>query len=87
MNFLANPLVLALLIPALATAEDSVVLMDNDGKTVRESTASPMMETVIVTGRRNDQQARTLIGAVGHLAADDLTRVGHAHISEATARL
>ena len=87
MNFLANPLVLALLIPALATAEDSVVLMDNDGKTVRESTASPMMETVIVTGRRNDQQARTLIGAVGQLAANDLTRVGHAHISEATARL
>jgi outer membrane receptor protein involved in Fe transport len=45
------------------------------------------IETIVVTGRRDNQLAEHLIGAVGRVSPEEIERMGHAHISQAASRL
>ena len=46
-----------------------------------------VVETVIVTGRRDAQNLNQLIGAAAQVNSAELQRIGHSHINEAAARL
>lgn len=46
-----------------------------------------LMEEMIVTGRKDAQQAATLTGQVGRINADELQAIGHTHIQEAAVRI
>ncbi len=45
------------------------------------------IETITVTGRRDNQAIGKLIGAIGQVTPSELDLVGHMHISQAAARL
>ena len=68
------------LIPALVAAEK---LAEN----TRQLQADSIIETVVVTGRRSEQKLSQLIGAAGQVSAEELQRIGHAHINESAARI
>ena len=46
-----------------------------------------VMEEMIVTGRKDPQQAATLTGQVGRINAGELAAVGHTHIHETAVRI
>ena len=75
MKLLIPTLILPLMVPAMASAESV------------PSANSPLIDTVVVTGRRSEQTIDQLIGAVAQVTAAELQRVGHAHINESAARL
>ena len=68
------------LIPALVAAEK---LAEN----TKQLQADSIIETVVVTGRRSEQNLSQLIGAAGQVSAEELQRIGHAHINESAARI
>ena len=45
------------------------------------------IETIVVTGRRDNQIAENLIGSLGRVGPEEIERMGHAHISQAASRL
>jgi iron complex outermembrane receptor protein len=45
------------------------------------------LETIVVTGRRSQQQFDSLSGSVGKVSKEEIQRTAHAHISQMTARL
>ena len=45
------------------------------------------LETIVVTGRRSQQQLDNLIGSVGKVSKEDIQRIAHVHISQMAARL
>ena len=58
-----------------------------DTGTETKTAAEEIIEQVIVTGRRSNQQVKQLIGAIGHLDSAELQLVGHQHIHQAATRL
>ena len=45
------------------------------------------IETITVTGRRNDQNISELIGSVASVTSEELERISHAHINQTAARI
>ena len=45
------------------------------------------IETITVTGRRNDQNISELIGSVASVTSEELGRISHAHINQTAARI
>ena len=80
MKFVISALSLSLLLPSLSAAQQ---LASNQGAEQREG----IIETVVVTGRRSEQNLNQLIGAAGQVSAEQLQLIGHAHINESAARI
>ena len=80
MKVFISALTLSLLIPNLSVAEQLAP------KKV-ESQLESIIETVVVTGRRSEQNLSQLIGAASQVSAEELQRIGHAHINESAARI
>ena len=54
---------------------------------VSATVESMQIESIIVTGRRDQQSLDQLIGNVAQLSSDEIDRIAHAHINQATARM
>ena len=54
---------------------------------VSANVESMQIESIIVTGRRDQQSLDQLIGNVAQLSSDEIDRIAHAHINQATARM
>ena len=80
MKLVISALSLSLLLPSLSAAQQ---LASNQGAEQREG----IIETVVVTGRRSEQNLNQLIGAAGQVSAEQLQLIGHAHINESAARI
>ncbi|MDB4261165.1 hypothetical protein N9856_05555, partial [Porticoccaceae bacterium] len=80
MKLVISALSLSLLLTSLSAAEQ---LASNQGAEQREG----IIETVVVTGRRSEQNLNQLIGAAGQVSAEQLQLIGHAHINESAARI
>ena len=52
-----------------------------------EKVISLEIESIVVTGRRDQQNLDQLIGSVGQVNREELDRIAHAHISQAASRL
>ena len=72
----------SLLSATLALAENSV-----ESGFTSSPTINTVVDTVIVTGRRDAQNLNQLIGAAAQVNSAELQRIGHTHINEAAARL
>ena len=48
---------------------------------------SAQIESIVVTGRRDQQPLEQLIGNVAQLSSEEIDRIAHAHINQATARM
>ena len=80
MKLVICALSLSLLLPSLSAAQQ---LASNQEAEQREG----IIETVVVTGRRSEQNLNQLIGAAGQVSAEQLQLIGHAHINESAARI
>ncbi|MDB9736846.1 TonB-dependent receptor [Porticoccaceae bacterium] len=80
MKLVISALSLSLLLTSLSAAQQ---LASNQGAEQREG----IIETVVVTGRRSEQNLNQLIGAAGQVSAEQLQLIGHAHINESAARI
>ena len=80
MKLVISALSLSLLLPSLSAAQQ---LASNQGAEQRQG----IIETVVVTGRRSEQNLNQLIGAAGQVSAEQLQLIGHAHINESAARI
>lgn len=72
--------------PLLITAMLSIsayASQQDEGKIIEPKS----IESIIVTGRRDSQSIDNLIGTIGQVTSSELELVGHAHISQAAARL
>ncbi|GAA5316437.1 MAG: TonB-dependent receptor [Candidatus Pelagadaptatus aseana] len=49
--------------------------------------AAANLDEIIVTGRKDAQPLNQLIGEVGRLSSEELTRIGHTHIQEVAVRI
>ena len=52
-----------------------------------ENVTSVDIESIVVTGRRDQQDLSQLIGAVGQVNSEELKRIAHAHINQAGSRI
>ena len=52
-----------------------------------ENVTSVDIESIVVTGRRDQQDLNQLIGAVGQVNSEELKRIAHAHINQAGSRI
>jgi iron complex outermembrane receptor protein len=84
MKVFISALTLSLLIPNLSVAEQ---LAPKKVESQLESQLESIIETVVVTGRRSEQNLSQLIGAASQVSAEELQRIGHAHINESAARI
>ena len=80
MKLVISALSLSLLLPSLSAAQQ---LASNQEAEQRQG----IIETVVVTGRRSEQNLNQLIGAAGQVSAEQLQLIGHAHINESAARI
>ena len=80
MKLVISALSLSLLLTSLSAAQQ---LASSQGAEQREG----IIETVVVTGRRSEQNLNQLIGAAGQVSAEQLQLIGHAHINESAARI
>ncbi len=55
--------------------------------TSSEANESAEIETIVVTGRRDQQPLDQLIGSAGQVGSEELDRISHAHINQVTARM
>ena len=55
--------------------------------TSSEANESAEIETIVVTGRRDQQPLDQLIGSAGQVGNEELDRISHAHINQVTARM
>jgi len=76
MKAIISALSLSLLMPHFAAAEAASA-----------DQAGNIIDTVVVTGRRSEQNLSQLIGAAGQVSTEQLQRIGHAHINESAARI
>ena len=76
-------LLLSGLLPTISYAEDAPI----EAQSITVLNDAGTIDSIIVSGRRDNQTLDNLIGAAGLISADELALVGHAHINQAAARL
>lgn len=100
MKAIISALTISLLLPSLTIAEQlapeqtesqanssQVNSSQVNSSQLDSSQLETIVDTVVVTGRRSEQRLSQLIGAAGQVSAEELRRIGHAHINESAARI
>ena len=95
MKAIISALTISLLLPSLTIAEqlapEQTESQANSSQVnssqLDSSQLETIVDTVVVTGRRSEQRLSQLIGAAGQVSAEELRRIGHAHINESAARI
>lgn len=90
MKAIISALTISLLLPSLTIAEQLAPEQTEsqaNSTQLHSSQLENIVDTVVVTGRRSEQRLSQLIGAAGQVSAEELRRIGHAHINESAARI
>ena len=90
MKAIISALTISLLLPSLTVAEQLAPEQTEsqaNSTQLHSSQLENIVDTVVVTGRRSEQRLSQLIGAAGQVSAEELRRIGHAHINESAARI